>query len=151
MKFPAQHHERLDGTGYPLGIRGDQIHDIARVLAVADSFCAAIAPRPHRAAQRPHAALVDVSKQAVAGALDRDAAMALIRVVGVFPVGASVALDTGDAAVVISNKADAPDRPTLRLLGTAAGLCASELDLLETDDVRITSELAPGEAFRLAA
>jgi HD-GYP domain-containing protein (c-di-GMP phosphodiesterase class II) len=143
----AQHHERLDGAGYPLGARGEEIHDIARVLAVADSFAAAIAPRRHRSPNRPHAALVDVCRQAVGGELDRQVALALVRVVGVFPVGAAVALDTGDAGVVISSPADTPARPRLRLLTRAANAeFATEIDLAQTDNVRITAELAPAEA-----
>jgi len=42
-----QHHERLDGTGYPQGLRGDQIHPWARVLAVADVLDAMVAHRPY--------------------------------------------------------------------------------------------------------
>lgn len=146
-----QHHERENGSGYPLGLRGPQIHDIAKILSVADSFAAAISPRVHRGARRPHAALIDVCRRALAGDLDRAAAMALVRVVGVFPVGSSVALDTGDAAVVVSSKADAPSRPTLRLLTRPAGaVFASELDLSVTRDVRITAELAAGEARLIA-
>ena len=153
----TQHHERLDGSGYPLGLRADEIHDIARVLAVTDSFAAAIAPRAHRAPNRPHAAMVDVCRRALAGELDRGVAMALVRAVGVFPVGASVALDTGDAAVVVSSKAESPAHPTLRLLSRPAGAeFAAELDLSTTEGVRITAELAPAEAIdargaRLAA
>jgi len=150
----SQHHERLDGSGYPLGLRGEPIHDIARVLAVCDSFVAAITPRPHRSALRPHAALVDVCRASLDGALDRRAAMALVRVTGVFPVGAAVALDTGDAAVVVSSHAARPDRPTLRLLadpGAAGAADLGELDLLDQRDVRITAELAPGEHRPVAA
>ncbi|NOT35682.1 MAG: HD domain-containing protein [Candidatus Eisenbacteria bacterium] len=46
----AAHHERLDGRGYFLGLRGDAIPGISRILAVADSFEALTADRPHRAA-----------------------------------------------------------------------------------------------------
>ncbi len=148
----AQHHERMDGTGYPLGARGPQIHEIARVLAVADSFAAAITPRQHRSGKRPHAALVDVCTQALRGTLDRRATMALVRVTGIFPVGASVALDTGDAAVVVSNHADSPGRPTLRVIRDVAGGGSEvELDLKREESVRITAELAAGEHQMSAA
>jgi len=142
----AQHHERLDGRGYPLGVRGNEIHAYAKVLAVADCFAAAVSPRPHRPARRPHAALVNVCRDAIHGALDRRVTMALVRVTGVFPVGAAVTLGDGEAAVVTSSRAEAPGRPTLRLLGELA-----ELDLREAKDVRITAERSPSESEMLAA
>ncbi|MFH2060584.1 MAG: HD domain-containing phosphohydrolase [Pseudomonadota bacterium] len=43
-----QHHERLDGTGYPLGLQGDQIHPWAQIIAVADIFDAMTSHRPYR-------------------------------------------------------------------------------------------------------
>ena len=47
------HHESLDGTGYPYGLKGDQIPLMARVIAVADSFDAMTTPRPYQAAMNP--------------------------------------------------------------------------------------------------
>lgn len=45
-----QHHERLDGSGYPLGVKGDKIHLWARILAVADTVDAMVSHRPYRPA-----------------------------------------------------------------------------------------------------
>lgn len=45
-----QHHERLDGSGYPLGLKGNQISVGGRILAVADVFTTLVAPRPYRGA-----------------------------------------------------------------------------------------------------
>ncbi len=42
----VQHHERRDGTGYPLGLTGDKIHPFAQIAAVADVYEAMTAPRP---------------------------------------------------------------------------------------------------------
>jgi HD-GYP domain-containing protein (c-di-GMP phosphodiesterase class II) len=46
----AQHHERMDGKGYPLGLGGDQIHVGARIVAAADVFDALTAPRYYKPA-----------------------------------------------------------------------------------------------------
>jgi len=43
-----QHHERFDGEGYPFGLRGDQIHPLARILTVSDAFDAMVSDRPYR-------------------------------------------------------------------------------------------------------
>ncbi|MCL1926612.1 MAG: HD-GYP domain-containing protein [Syntrophorhabdaceae bacterium] len=44
----VQHHERLNGTGYPFGLKGDQISPLARIIAVADIFDALTSKRPYR-------------------------------------------------------------------------------------------------------
>ena len=54
----AQHHERLDGSGYPLGLMANEIIPEARVLAVADVFEAMVSHRPYRPAL-PHEAAAD--------------------------------------------------------------------------------------------
>jgi putative nucleotidyltransferase with HDIG domain len=58
------HHERLDGSGYPNGLKGDEIPVIARILAVADFFNAVTSPRPYREALDPDSCLVMMKKLA---------------------------------------------------------------------------------------
>ncbi len=57
-----QHHERLDGSGYPRGLRGDEIIFEARILAVADVVEAIVSNRPHRNALGLEAALYELTK-----------------------------------------------------------------------------------------
>ena len=54
------HHERLDGTGYPLGLAGEEIPLEARILAVADAYEAMIADRPYRAGMDAAAAIAEL-------------------------------------------------------------------------------------------
>ncbi len=58
----AQHHERLDGTGYPSGLRGDTINVVARILAVADAYDAMTSSRPYRSALTPSEAREELRK-----------------------------------------------------------------------------------------
>ncbi len=58
-----QHHERMDGSGYPLGLKGDKILPEARVLAVADAVEAIASHRPYRAALGLDRALKEISEQ----------------------------------------------------------------------------------------
>lgn len=48
VKCMEQHHERLDGSGYPMGLKGESISLYARITAIADTFCALVSERPHR-------------------------------------------------------------------------------------------------------
>jgi len=59
-----QHHERLDGCGYPAGLKGDQILPEARILAVADVVEAMISHRPYRAALTLDAAMAELGDNA---------------------------------------------------------------------------------------
>jgi HD-GYP domain-containing protein (c-di-GMP phosphodiesterase class II) len=74
----AAHHERLDGSGYPYGLTGDDLSLPARLLAVADVYEAVTAERPYRAPLRPDAAAALLRDEARAGRLDRDCAEALV-------------------------------------------------------------------------
>jgi putative nucleotidyltransferase with HDIG domain len=58
----AEHHERLDGSGYPHGLERDQISLGARIIAVADAFDTMVTPRPYRAAMSPGAAREEVAR-----------------------------------------------------------------------------------------
>jgi HD-GYP domain-containing protein (c-di-GMP phosphodiesterase class II) len=81
-RLAGQHHERLDGTGYPRGLFGEAITLLGRVLAAADMYQAKTEPRPHRA---PHsaAAVADMLRSEVrAGRIDGRAADAVLRAAG---------------------------------------------------------------------
>ncbi len=73
------HHERLDGTGYPEGLMGEEIPLAARILGVADVMAAMTAARPYRAAHSQEEALAELVTNA-GGKYDRDAVEALERV-----------------------------------------------------------------------
>jgi two-component system, cell cycle response regulator len=60
----AAHRERWDGTGYPLGLRGEAIPLGARIVAVCDAYGAMIAPRPYRPAFTPQDALAEIQRGA---------------------------------------------------------------------------------------
>lgn len=59
-KFVFHHHERYDGTGYPHGLKGDQIPLGARIMAVADSYDAMTSDRPYRKAMSSEQALTEI-------------------------------------------------------------------------------------------
>jgi HD-GYP domain-containing protein (c-di-GMP phosphodiesterase class II) len=76
------HHERLDGSGYPRGLRGSAISTPARVLAVADAYRTLREPRPHRDALAADAAETRLRADAHAGRLDVEAVEATLAAAG---------------------------------------------------------------------
>ncbi len=113
-----QHHERLDGTGYPRRLSGTEICDLARVVGIADAYVASVSPRPYRTARRPYDAMEEIVLLAAKGVLDRKAVRALMEVTGLFPVGGYVRLSTGEAALVIGVDPERADRPVVRTVDT---------------------------------
>src|SRR5205085_669705 len=100
----ASHHERLDGTGYPAGLRGHQVPALSRLLAVADVYGAMACPRPHRPAFDPRTALTDTLLLADRGLLDRTAAEGLLHL-AFYPVGSVVELTDGSVGKVVATHA----------------------------------------------
>jgi len=77
----VQHHERLDGSGYPRGLSGSAVSLPGRVLGVADSYTTMLADRPHRPAKSRGEAIASLRDQVRAGALDGEVVAAVIGVV----------------------------------------------------------------------
>jgi HD-GYP domain-containing protein (c-di-GMP phosphodiesterase class II) len=78
----VQHHERLDGSGYPRGLAGGAISPSGRLLAAADCYQARIEPRPHRPAQTPEEAAAGLREEVAARLLDSGAVEAVLAAAG---------------------------------------------------------------------
>jgi hypothetical protein len=121
----ATHHERGDGTGYPAGLRGDDLPPLGRLLRVADVYAALREERPHRPALDPRAALTEVLLLAERGQIDRDFAEYLLNL-AFYPPGTVVELTDGRVGAVVANHANrldprAPGRPVVAVLAGADG------------------------------
>jgi len=121
----TDHHERLDGTGYPSGRRDVQLSAFSRILAICDIYAALAARRPYRPAQDTRTALTDTLLIADQGALDRTHAEKLLAL-SFYPVGSVVELNDGSAAFVVATPPgrlgiDNPAKPVLSLLTGPGG------------------------------
>src|SRR5205823_318902 len=91
IEAAGQHHERLDGTGYPTGLRDLQLKSLPRLLAVCDAYAAMCQPRAYRPALDTRTALTDTLLLAEQGQLDRNFAEKLL-LLSFYPVGSMVEL-----------------------------------------------------------
>jgi hypothetical protein len=150
------HHERLDGTGYPDGLRDFQIKPLTRLLAVCDVYAALCSHRPHRPARETRTALTDTLLLAEQGQLDRHYAECLLNL-SFYPVGSVVELADGAVGVVVATPQprrdlSSPARPVVALLMNAQGQALPlphHLDLAQCESPSIVRTLSVVERREL--
>jgi HD-GYP domain-containing protein (c-di-GMP phosphodiesterase class II) len=145
----ANHHERLDGSGYPAGKSNDEISTYSRMAAIVDTYDALTSNRPYRDALNPTTAL----KQLLAkhtGTLDQSLIQQFIKCIGVHPVGSVVKTTSGKLAIVVTANKDDPLKPKIMTFYQIKSATFSEtkmIDLRHIDD-EIESSVKP-EEFKL--
>lgn len=113
IRVAAQHHERMDGSGYPNCLKGDQIAVHSRIAAVADVFDAITSHRVYHRGRTAREALMIIYTARTE--YDQDAVMALVKLVGVYPVGTRVRLDSGEQGVVVAPNLEDSTRPVVEI------------------------------------
>lgn len=109
LKCVQQHHEYENGSGYPQGLMGADIDPGAKIIGLADRFCARISIRNYRPTQPPNVVLRDLYIEKGAE-IDPVIAAYLIRVLGLYPPGTIVRLRNAEVGVVVM-PTDNPDTP----------------------------------------
>jgi HD-GYP domain-containing protein (c-di-GMP phosphodiesterase class II) len=130
-----QHHERIDGTGAPRQVPGDQIHLYAKITAVANTYDNLLFDTSLGRRMLPHEACEQM--MALAGThLDREIVIHFLRVVSVYPTGASVRLSTKETGVVVGQHKGLPGRPVVRVVKGESG---TDLEVIEIDLAKETT------------
>jgi len=116
-----QHHERIDGSGYPRGLKGEEIFSYARLLSITDVYDAITAHRPYQEALMPEVAY-NVICDGLGSSFDQEFGELFLSKIALFPPGTEVLLNTGELAIVVSVSGSAPKRPMLRLISDPEGI-----------------------------
>jgi HD-GYP domain-containing protein (c-di-GMP phosphodiesterase class II) len=111
----AQHHERMDGSGYPFGLPGTRISIFGKMAAIADTYAAITKKRPYAEPASPHDALQMLSNWS-GTQFQSDMVEHFIQSIGVFPVGSLVELSTGEVAVVVTHNKQKRLRPKVLIV-----------------------------------
>ncbi|MUT68461.1 HD-GYP domain-containing protein [Paenibacillus sp. NEAU-GSW1] len=133
-----QHHERYDGTGYPRGLKRDEIHMYAQIVAIADVYDALTSPRPHRKRYTPSEA-IEFLFAAGNTYFDFDLIKLFCRHISIYPVSTTLLLSSGQIGVVSVNSELALHRPRIRIIREADGKePATPYDLELKDELHLT-------------
>ncbi|APD85324.1 metal-dependent phosphohydrolase [Alteromonas sp. Mex14] len=97
LRIIEEHHERIDGSGYPKGLVGDEISEYARIAAIVDAYDAMTSNRSHKESITPTQAL---KRLTATENLDQDLVKQFIQCIGVHPVGSLVRLKSGKLGIV---------------------------------------------------
>ncbi|MCL2497474.1 MAG: HD domain-containing protein [Symbiobacteriaceae bacterium] len=134
-----QHSERENGSGYPQGLKGEDIHEYARILAVCDTFDALITDRTYRRRYLTQQA-IGILNAGINQTYDEETVIAFSKIVVPYPVGTVVELNTRDTAIVVGVNRENKSRPVIRLLLDRRRFLIDgvmEIDLQEAPDITI--------------
>ncbi len=139
-----QHHECLDGSGYPKGVKGDQLSALTRLISVVDFYDENLHPRNALLTALPNQVMAKLYKRA-GKQLDNTFIQLLIKVMGIYPPGCMVRLSDDNVALVMTSDPTAPLKPCV--LPFIRGAVQEGVDLLNLRNatLSIVSAVDPTE------
>lgn len=131
LRAVSEHHEKYDGTGYPRGIGADDVHPMARIIAVVDVYDALTSRRVYKDPM-PLSKALTILYEMRGRDFHPGYAEKFIKFLGIYPVGSVVRLNSGQYAVVCASNPSRPLRPVI--------IMACEKDM--TPSVRLVLDLS---------
>ncbi|MCS6296522.1 MAG: DUF3391 domain-containing protein [Nitrospira sp.] len=112
----AQHHEFQDGSGYPKLVKPGGLSPLAQLMALADTYDDLVTSRYGRAPLLPHDAIRQLFVLGAKGRYDKNLVEVAIKMLGVYPLGSLIKLNTNECAVVIGLNHEDRLRPRIRII-----------------------------------
>lgn len=129
-----QEQEREGGQGYPRGLKGDEIHDFAKIIGIVDVYEAMTHPRPQRKSHMPHEAvklILGTQKDHFSNETKR----ILLKKLSCFPVNSYARLNSKAIGKVIEVNEDSPLRPTIEILFDSQNRKLSKRKIVRLEEV----------------
>ncbi len=137
----AQHHERIDGKGYPRGLDNSGINTYGRMASLVNIYDKLTAKRAGNPGLVPFKAMQRLSKL-VGTHLDKELVYSFIRCMGIYPVGALVELNNGRMGVVTESRIDKPNQPTVRIFYNTRQKCYESAKTVDLSSPLIEVEIS---------
>lgn len=110
-----QHHERFDGSGYPRGLKEQEIHQYAQIVAIADVYDALTSDAAYRRAMPVYEAVAIITK-AGGSCFDSELVKVFVDNIAIYPIGSIVRLNNNQVGVVVDISREAKSKPVVRIL-----------------------------------
>ncbi|MBF0380196.1 MAG: bacteriohemerythrin [Magnetococcales bacterium] len=120
MIIAGQHHEKIDGTGYPNGLSGGEIHIYGKMAGIVNEFERLTSYQYNKAPISSNKALKKILKQSK-NSFDAELIQMFIKAIGIHPIGTVVELRNGCVAVVIENDSEALLQPVVNVVYNEKG------------------------------
>ncbi|GGB08273.1 HD-GYP domain-containing protein [Agarivorans gilvus] len=130
LDIARNHHERLDGKGYPNQLKGEQLSETTRMANIVDCYDALTADRVYKSGMPPTAAF-RILLAGVDSQFDKVLVEKFIRCMGVYPVGTAVKLKSGRLAVVVQRNSEKPLNPVVKVIFNTLTNTHTEVRLLD--------------------
>lgn len=137
-----EHHERVDGSGYPYGIRGSQISLLSQIVGLADKYDGMVSRRDGSRWLSGAEAIRQLCQLGIDGQFDQRLVERMIQCLGVYPAGSLVALSTGERAWVIAGDTQNRLQPWVKLVWDRRGGQRHACEIVDLSSPR------PGEPER---
>ncbi len=140
-----QHHERINGEGYPYGLKEKEINLISRIISIVDVYDALTSNRCYRKGLLPHEAAETLMGGSSINDFDLELTRIFVKSITLYPIGTEVMLNTGQQAKVIEVPQSFPLRPKIEIIEPGNMISdrpSPKLDLLKERTVFITKIIA---------
>lgn len=137
------HHEKVDGSGYPHGLKGDEISALAKMGAICDVYDAVTSDRPYKKGWDPARSIREMASWK--GHFDENILQHFVKTVGIYPIGALVRLKSERLGVVIEQGQKSLLHPRVKILMSARTKIGLPPEILDLADPRVNDSIVKYE------
>ena len=137
------HHEKIDGSGYPKGLKGDEISLFAKMGAVCDVYDAITSNRPYKAGWDPAESLRKMAEWK--GHFDLKVFQAFVKSLGIYPIGSLVRLSSGRLGVVVAQTGKSLTMPTVKVFYSTKSDLRIEPEVIELSKPGVREKIVQRE------
>lgn len=139
------HHEKMDGSGYPKGLRGEEISLMARMGAVCDVYDAITSNRPYKAGWDPAEAIRKMAEWR-GSHFDDAVYQAFVKSLGIYPTGSLVRMQSGRLAVVVSQNERSLVTPVVKVFFSTRSQMPIPPETVDLSHPAVTDRIAARES-----
>lgn len=129
LDVALHHHEKIDGSGYPFQLKGEQISLVAKMGAVCDVYDAITSDRPYKSGWAPGHSIKRMANHQ--GHFDETVLEAFIKSVGIFPTGSCVLMHSGKVGIVIDQHPESLLTPTVKVFFSAIDMSSIPIEIID--------------------